>query len=232
MSDQLQRLLSQLKLSTNNPEIYQEAFTHRSFLNESKKCGSSNERLEFLGDTVLSFIVSGYLYKVRPNDEEGDLTNLRAFIVKTDSLSVVAGKLSLGQLLRLSKGEELSGGRSNQQILANTYEALLGAIYLDQGIDMARRFVESTLLPLFLQEISQGAPRDPKSQLQELVQREFQVSPKYKVITTSGPDHAKQFQVGVFLNNEQIGKGHGSSKQQAEEEATSQALLGLTKQAN
>lgn len=225
MSNNLKDLLSTLSLSFHNLALYQEAFVHRSLLNESKACQSSNERLEFLGDAVLSLIISDYLYQNRPDDKEGDLTNLRAFIVKTDSLAGAANNLSLGQLLRLSKGEELSGGRTNPQILANTYEALLGAIYLDLGLESASQFVRKTLLPLFQEEITKGAPRDPKSQLQEIVQGQFQVSPKYKILNTSGPDHAKQFQVGVFIKEEKIGEGAGSSKQQAEEEAARQALL-------
>lgn len=230
MDEEFKKILQGYGLNPKTEVFYQTAFTHRSFLNEAKAEIESNERMEFLGDVVLSFIISSYLFKLRPQDEEGDLTNLRAYIVKTDSLAKVAKKLNLGKFLRLSRGEELSGGRENSQIMANTYEATLGAIFLDLGIEASTKFVHKTLLPLFSQEISQGAPRDPKSQLQEVVQNKLQTSPKYKILQTSGPDHAKQFTVGVFIKGEQIGAGTGSSKQQAEEESAKEALIKLTKQ--
>lgn len=207
-----------------NKAIFQTAFTHRSFLNESNDKMESNERLEFLGDSILSFIVSLYLYNLRPLDSEGDLTNLRSFIVKTESLAKAAIKLNIGQYLKLSKGEELSGGRTNTQILANTFEALLGAIFLDQGLEKAREFVQAELIPLFEKEIQSGPPKDAKSQLQELSQNQFKQSPKYKVLQTFGPDHAKKFSVGVFINNKQVGQGEGLSKQIAEEAAATKAL--------
>lgn len=228
MDDGLVKILEKFGLKPQSTQIYNLALTHRSYLNESKEVNESNERLEFLGDSVLSFIVSSFLFKERPKDAEGDLTNLRAYIVKTESLAKAAKKLSFGHFLKLSKGEEVSGGRENPQIMANTYEAVLGAIFLDLGTNAATTFVNSTLLPFFKNEILEGAPRDPKSELQELVQSKFQVSPKYKIISTSGPDHAKQFVIGVFLNNKQIGEGIGTNKQQAEEVAAKKALLKLT----
>lgn len=231
MDAELENILDKLGLSVQDKKIYQKAFTHRSYLNESKETTESNERLEFLGDSVLSFIVSSFLFNIRPQDTEGDLTNLRAYIVKTDSLAKISQKLCLGKFLKLSKGEEISGGRENPQLLANTFEALLGAIFLDQGIEGATKFVHSTLLPLFEEEVQKGAPRDPKSELQEVVQSRFQTSPKYKILETSGPDHAKRFTVGVFIMGDQVGTGNGSNKQQAEEESAREALLRLTKPA-
>lgn len=224
---EFEKILEKFGLSIKNKNYYQTAFTHRSYLNETKIITESNERMEFLGDCVLSFIISSFLFKLRPDDAEGDLTNLRAFIVKTDSLAKVAKSLDLGKYLRLSKGEEVSSGRENDQILANTYEAVLGAIFLDLGIDGATKFVHSTLIPTFAGEIEKGPPRDPKSQLQEIIQSKYQTSPKYKILSTSGPDHAKQFIVGVFLNGQEIGKGNGPSKQQAEEQSAKEALLKL-----
>ncbi len=221
------KILESLGLALRKLNYYQTAFTHRSYLNEVKIITESNERMEFLGDCVLSFIVSSFIYKIRSDDAEGDLTNLRAYIVKTDSLAKVAKTLSLGKYLRLSKGEEVSGGRENDQILANTYEAVLGAIFLDLGIEEATKFVHKTLIPIFQEEIEKGAPKDPKSQLQEIIQSKFQTSPKYKILSTSGPDHAKHFLVGVFLNGQQIGEGKGYSKQQAEEQSAKEALLKL-----
>lgn len=203
---------------------FQKAFIHRSFLNESGPNLESNERLEFLGDSVLSFIISSYLFKERLSDAEGDLTNLRSFIVKTKSLAKAAAGLDLGSFLRLSKGEELSGGRDNTQILANTFEALLGAIYLELGLDTAIEFINLHLLPLFREELKSGPPKDAKSHLQELSQTKTKQSPKYKILATTGPDHAKQFSVGVFLEGRMIGEGQGSSKQVAEEAAAAKAL--------
>lgn len=225
--ESFKKVLGELGLQPHDLLFYQTAFTHRSYLNEVKEVTRSNERLEFLGDSVLSFIISTLLYQKRQRDEEGELTNLRAFIVKTDSLAKAAGKLRLGDFLKLSKGEELSGGRDNPQILADTFEAVLGAIFLDQGIEAASRFVESTLLPMFSAEVQSGAPRDPKSELQEVVQSKHQTSPRYRVLETSGPDHAKRFTIGVFIKNDQVGKGSGSNKQQAEEEAAKVALRKL-----
>lgn len=210
-----------------NKPIYQTAFTHRSFLNESSKPLESNERLEFLGDSILSYIVSAYLFTLRPQDTEGDLTNLRSYIVKTSSLAKAAKNLNLGQYLRLSKGEELSGGRTNTQLLANTYEALLGAIFTDQGLDKAEQFVKTTLLPIFETEIKSGPPKDAKSLLQEYSQNQYKESPRYRVLETSGPDHAKIFKVGVFLKGEKKGEGEGLSKQIAEEEAAASVIKDL-----
>lgn len=205
-------------------EIFQTAFTHRSYLNESERTVQSNERLEFLGDSVLSLIISDKLYRLRPDDTEGDLTNLRSYIVKTSSLARAARKLNLGNYLKLSKGEELSGGRGNPQILANTFEALLGALFYDQGLGAAEAFIEDELLSMFGQELKSGPPKDSKSLLQEKVQDQFRESPKYKVLETLGPDHAKRFKVGVIIRGELMGEGVGLSKQIAEEEAASRAL--------
>jgi len=207
--------------------IYIKAFTHRSFLNESNEANESNERLEFLGDSVLSLIVSRMLYENRSTDDEGDLTNLRSYVVKTQSLAKASKELNLGSYLRLSKGEELSGGRENTQLLANTFEALLGAIYLDKGFDAADAFVKENLIPLFAEEIKNGPPKDAKSVLQEVAQNLTKQSPKYKILETEGPDHAKEFTVGVFVQGKQLGEGKGLSKQVAEEHAAEVALKEL-----
>lgn len=206
-----------------NP-TFETAFTHRSFLNEAGEATESNERLEFLGDAVLSFITSSYLYNLRPKDAEGDLTNLRSYLVKTTSLAIAAKKLNLGEYLRLSKGEELTGGRNNTQLLANTFEAVLGAIYFEFGLEKAKEFVEEELLPLFEEELKSGPPKDAKSLLQEVIQNKFKQSPRYKVLQTTGPDHAKHFKVGVYVQNNLIGEGLGLSKQVAEEDAAAKAL--------
>lgn len=225
--NEFDKLLELLNLRFKNPKLLSQAFLHRSYLNEVKTDYKSNERLEFLGDSVLSMIVSDYLYNLRGEDSEGELTNLRAYIVKTKSLSQAAKNLNLGQILRLSKGEELSGGRNNPQLLANTYEALLGAIYLDQGLLASKKMVEETLLSLFQMELKSGPPKDAKSYLQEVVQEKFKQSPNYRILDTIGPDHAKQFVVAVYIGKKEYGRGKGSSKQIAEEQAAKQALNGL-----
>lgn len=221
-------LLSLLNLKYKNPKLLQQAFLHRSYLNEVKVDMESNERLEFLGDSVLSLIISDYLYALRPADAEGELTNLRAHIVKTPSLAEAAKKLSLGGYLKLSKGEELSGGRNNPQILANTYESLLGSIFLDQGLEATKKIIDKTLLSLFEKELKMGPPKDAKSSLQETVQQKFKESPHYKILKTSGPDHAKNFTIGVYINGKLMGEGSGNNKQVAEEQAAKQALQELT----
>ncbi len=220
-------LLDLLDLRFNNPKLLQKAFLHRSYLNEVKVDMESNERLEFLGDSVLSVITSFYLYTIRPKDSEGELTNLRAHIVKTQSLAEAAKKLELGKYLKLSKGEELSGGRDNPQLLANSYEALLGAIFLDQGLEIVKDVITKTLLPLFETELQTGPPKDAKSSLQEIVQQKLKESPRYRILETSGPDHAKQFTVAVYIGGKETGRGQGLSKQVAEEQAAEQALQSL-----
>ncbi len=221
-------ILTLLNLKFNNPKLLQQAFLHRSYLNEVKVDLESNERLEFLGDSVLSLIVSFYLFNQRISDTEGELTNLRAHIVKTKSLAEAAANLQLGKYLSLSKGEELSGGRNNPQLLANTYEALLGSIFLDQGLEAVKKVIGKTLLPLFEKELKLGPPKDAKSSLQEIVQHKSKQSPHYKILKTYGPDHAKQFTVAAYVGGKEMGRGSGNSKQVAEEQAAKQALLELT----
>lgn len=229
MKQDFAKLLKLLNLNFQNPVLLSQAFIHRSYLNEVKLSLPSNERLEFLGDAVLSLIISNYLYNLHPKDSEGELTNLRAFIVKTRSLARAAKKLDLGSYLKLSKGEEASGGRENLQLLANTYEALLGAVFLDQGLEVARKLINQTLLPLFEAELKGGPPKDAKSNLQEIVQEKLKQSPYYKILSTHGPDHAKKFSVAVYMGGKEYGRGEGNSKQIAEEQAAREALGELSK---
>lgn len=221
-------LLNHLNLKFKNLKILKQTFIHRSYLNEVKLDTASNERLEFLGDSILSLIVSLKLFQERISDAEGQLTNLRAYIVKTKSLAKAAKGLKLGKYLLLSKGEELGGGRENPQILANTYEALTGAIFLDQGLEKTSQFVDKTLLSLFEKELKSGPPQDFKSKLQEIVQEKYRSSPHYETLKTLGPDHAKQFVVAVSFGGREQGKGRGFSKQEAEEQAAKMALEKLT----
>lgn len=220
-------LLNTLNLKFNNHKLLEQAFLHRSYLNEVKQEMESNERLEFLGDSVLSLVISFHLFILRPKDNEGELTNLRAHIVKTVSLAEASKKMDLGKYLLLSKGEEISGGRENPQLLANTYEALLGATFIDLGFESAKAVIEQTLLPFFEKELKIGPPKDAKSNLQEVIQQKFKQSPNYKIIDTEGPDHAKQFIVAVYVSGKEMGRGQGNSKQVAEEQAARVALQSL-----
>ncbi len=226
-SNQFEGLVRILNIKFKNLNILRQAFYHRSYLNEVKQNLESNERLEFLGDSILAFVISDYLFSARRADAEGELTNLRAYIVKTNSLAQAARKLNLGDYLRLSKGEEMGGGRENPQLLANTYEALLGAVFLDQGLEAVKKVIERTLLTLFSAELKSGPPKDAKSSLQEIVQEKFKQSPQYKILSTRGPDHAKVFTVAVRFKNREYGRGVGGSKQIAEEQAATQALRQL-----
>ena len=213
----------------NDQNLFTQAFTHRSYLNEAKQEVQSNERLEFLGDSILSFVVSGYLYKNFPQYNEGKLTNLRALLVNTKSLATVAKNLEFGQYLRLSKGEEDSKGRQNQSLLADSYEAYIGALFSDQGIEAARQFIHDSLLPTVIELIQRKAFKDPKSLLQEYIQSKKQNSPVYKVLDEEGPPHAKTFTVGVYASDVLLGKGMGKSKQEAEVNAAAAALEKLDK---
>lgn len=207
-----------------NPKLYRQAFIHRSYLNETKEHLESNERLEFLGDSILSFIVSDHLYKTYPDFDEGILTNLRSLVVNTKSLARTAKALNFGKHLLLSRGEEDSRGRENESILANTVEAFIGALYMDQGIEAVSDFLYAVLIPRIQEYVKKRVFKDPKSLLQEYVQSRKQNSPQYKVLHEEGPAHAKTFTIGVFVEEQQIGEGVGKSKQEAEENAAEQAL--------
>lgn len=213
----------------NNSNLQRQAFVHRSYLNEAKEKVYSNERLEFLGDSILSFVVSDYLYHTYPNFEEGILTNLRSQLVNTKSLAQTAEELGLGDLLILSKGEEESKGRQNPTILANSLESFIGALFLDQGIDKVTEFINDTIIPKAEMYVSSRTFKDPKSLLQEKVQSQKRVSPLYKVMKEEGPAHLKTFTVGVYSGRTLLAKGVGKSKHQAEEEAAKEALLQFSK---
>jgi len=213
-----------IKVTFNNKNLLRQAFIHRSFLNEDKTAKESNERLEFLGDAILSFCTSQFLYTTYPNYPEGTLTNIRSSLVKTTSLSDAAKSLRLGDLLLLSHGEEDSGGRNNQSLLADCFEALLGAMYLDQGIDVVRMFLETHLFLYAQTIIDQKSYIDYKSLLQEIIQEESRISPTYRVTKSDGPDHAKIFWVDAVVGEKILGSGEGKSKQEAEQHAASNAL--------
>lgn len=213
----------------NNQKLFEEAFTHRSYLNEAKSKVSSNERLEFLGDSILSFVVSKYLFDKYPDFDEGTLTNIRSLMVNTKSLSQIAKNLNMGKLLKLSKGEEESMGRQNETLLENSFESFIGALFLDQGIGATVKFLDEVLLNKIQDLVSKKAFKDPKSLLQEKVQAQRQNSPVYKVLSEVGPAHAKIFIVGAYVNGKLLGEGRGKSKQSAESEAAKAALEKIAK---
>lgn len=217
-------LQTSIGIQFTNQELLSQAFIHRSHLNESKEHKHSNERLEFLGDAVLSFVTSEYLYTTYPDFPEGTLTNVRSTLVKTKSLCLVATDLHLGELLMLSRGEESSGGRTNESLLADCFEALLGAIFLDAGIEAAKQFLLKNLLYKTETILSTKSYIDFKSLLQELTQEKTKMSPTYVVSKSEGPDHNKTFWVDVFSGETKLGQGTGKSKQDAEQKAAQNAL--------
>jgi len=207
-----------------NEQLLQTVFTHRSYLNEAgNKELEHNERLEFLGDAVLELVVTDFLYKNFTNPE-GELTNWRSSIVRGEILAKVAGELELGKYLLLSHGEDKSGGRQRSLILANTFEALIGAIYLDSDYDQAAKFITKYLITLLPEIIEKKLYIDPKSRLQELSQEKWGFTPEYRVIGESGPDHTKQFTVGAYVNKKLLAEGTGPSKQKAETSAAVAAI--------
>lgn len=214
-----------LEVEFKQLELLITAFTHRSYVNEHRKTVKEhNERLEFLGDAVLELVVTSYLYSSY-EDPEGVLTNWRSALVRTESISAAAQRNGFEVLLRLSRGEKRGTDRARAQILANAYEAVIGAIYLDQGYDAAKKFIEKTLLFTFEEILKSGSWMDPKSHLQELVQSKVGFTPQYKVLEEVGPDHEKTFTVGVLVDGELKGKGTGPSKQAAQVAAAEDALL-------
>jgi ribonuclease-3 len=208
----------------NNVELLMTAFTHRSYVNEHKKSVSEhNERLEFLGDAVLELVVTDYLY-MKYDEPEGILTNWRSALVRTESIGAAAHKLGFEAMLRLSKGEKRGTGRARQQILANSYEAVVGSLYIDLGYEAASKFITETLLVTFEEILSTGSWLDPKSKYQEVVQSYENVTPQYRVLSETGPDHDKIFTVGVYVGEALRAQGQGPSKQNAQVAAAEKAL--------
>jgi len=213
-----------IKIKFNNKDFLEQALVHRSYLNENPDFHlKDNERLEFLGDAVLELVVTDYLYGNYPNPE-GELTNWRAALVNTKMLAKVAEQLGVSDYLLLSRGESKDTGRARHYILANAFEALIGAIYLDQGYDKVQVFIEKQILSQLPEIIKQKLYQDPKSQFQEESQERVSLTPAYKVIREWGLDHDKQFVVGIYLDKELIAQGQGSSKQEAQEKAAASAL--------
>lgn len=211
----------------NNIEILVTAFTHRSYVNEHRKTvHEHNERLEFLGDAVLELVVTQYLF-TNFQEPEGVLTNWRSALVRTESIGAAAARCGFEPLLRLSRGEKRGTDRAREQILANSFEAVIGALYVDQGeagFEAARVFITANLLSTFKQILDSGSWMDAKSHLQEVVQSQENFTPVYKVLNETGPDHDKIFTVGVFVNNQLKGSGSGPSKQAGQQKAAEAAL--------
>jgi len=218
-------LEKKLGVNFKNKDLLRQAFTHRSYLNENPDFKlDHNERLEFLGDAVMELIVTESLYKEYPEKKEGDLTNWRAALVNAKMLTSVAEELGFNDFLLLSRGEAKELGKARAYILANSFEAFLGALYLDSGYKPCDEFLKKNLLKNLPEIIRDGSYKDAKSKFQEQAQERVSITPNYQVIKESGPDHEKNFTVGVYLDKELIAEGKGSSKREAEEAAAELAL--------
>jgi ribonuclease-3 len=215
-----------IEVSFNDEKLLEQAFIHRSFINENPRTGLvHNERLEFLGDAVLELIVTDYLYATYPNHNEGDLTAYRSALVNAVTLGEVADSLHFNSMIKLSKGEAKDVSRARSSILADAYEAFVGALYLDQGYEAAREFVLRTVLVKTAEIIRQGLYKDAKSFVQEKSQEVYGFTPSYNVLHEEGPDHDKLFKIGVYFGEELIAEGEGKSKQEGETAAARAALL-------
>ena len=217
-------IAKQLGLTFKNLELLEEALTHRSYLNEHKSAKAHNERLEFLGDAVLELSATHFLFSRFPENPEGDLTAYRAALVNTVSLAETAETLGINDMIRLSKGEKRDTGRARQIILANAFEAVLGALYLDQGYEAVDAFLKKHLFPKIDSVIEKRAWQDAKSRFQEMAQEHEGVTPTYQTLKEEGPDHDRHFTVGVYMGEKEVARGVGKSKQEAEQEAAKAAL--------
>lgn len=217
--------LEKTNVAMTDIKLIKQAFTHRSYINENREMNlEHNERLEFLGDAVLELVVTDFLYKEFPDKTEGDMTSLRSALVNAVTLADVAGELDVNDYLLLSKGESRDTGRARQYILANTMESIIGAIYMDAGYDEAKKFITKYVTPRVTGIIADGSWIDNKSKFQEKAQDEVSITPSYKTVKETGPDHDKRFEVGVYLGKDLVAKGEGKSKQDAEQDAAKKAL--------
>ena len=209
----------------NNLDLIQEALTHRSYLNENKKYKlNHNERLEFLGDAVLELVVTDYLFKNYSNNQEGEMTSWRAALVNGEMLAKISAELKVDEYVLMSKGEASDKGRARQYLLANALEAIIGAIYLDQGYGVAEKFSLENVVTKIDNVIANKLYLDPKSYFQEKSQEHFKMTPSYRILKEEGPDHDKNFTVGVYIGDELIAQGNGASKQEAQREAAQEGL--------
>ncbi|MFH1354466.1 MAG: ribonuclease III [bacterium] len=225
MSENLSSLEEKMEYKFKNCDLLQQALVHRSYLNEHKQFAlDHNERLEFLGDAVLELVVTDFLYKKYEDLPEGELTNLRAAVVKGETLAQVSQELGVEEFILLSRGEQHGNEKARQYILANAFEALIGALYLDGGYEAARSFIDRYIVAKLPEVIEQGLHIDSKSKLQELAQEKYRITPTYEVLREDGLDHAKHFVIGLFLGDKKIGEGSGGSKQEAQQRAAKEAL--------
>lgn len=225
IQNELVKLQSLLNVKFNDTKVLLSAITHRSYLNEHREATwDHNERLEFLGDAVLELVVTDYLFKKYAEKPEGELTAVRAALVNTVSLSASSEKMGINQYLLMSKGESKDTGRARQYILANVFEACIGAIYIDQGYDSAKEFISTHLFPKTEEIVKERLWQDAKSRFQELAQERSSVTPTYKTMSQEGPDHDRVFTIGVYLRDEFISEGKGRSKQEAEQAAAEKAV--------
>ncbi len=226
--EHLQRFFDSVGWQVKNQKLYEQALTHSSFAHERGHSSDHNERLEFLGDAVLELIISDYLFHHYPHFSEGKLTRLRSDLVCEASLARLANNLELGRYLRLGKGEAVGGGASRPSLLADTVEALIGALYLDLGLESCRRYVLELFRPV-LQDLKEGVLRqDYKTLLQEYAQAHYAITPEYTIVSESGPDHNKTFEAEVLLDCSAVGRGQGRSKKEAEQAAAREAWMKLT----
>jgi len=220
----LEEFAQRVGLDLLNPSLLQRALTHRSYINEHPDAIEDNERLEFLGDAALDFVAAAWLYNRFPEMDEGGLTRLRSSLVRTEQLADFARELDLGQELRLGRGEEASGGRSREALLCDAFEAVIGAMYLDLGLEEVYQFIEPRFLKASNTVLEDESLLDPRSQLQIWAQSEMGITPQYQTVNSFGPDHQREFLVEVKVGPELIGQGHGRSKQEAAQEAAKNLL--------
>jgi len=228
MNSKLTTLITTLGLTVVDEHLVQNAFVHRSYLNESKDFTDSNERLEYLGDAVLELATSHFLFNTYPDFQEGMLTNMRAALVRTESLGETALELGFDKLLLMSKGEEATGGRSNRSILADTFEAFLGSVYLDQGYEVCVKILTNHLFHKAAIVLAGQTYKDNKSLLQEIAQSRYKATPLYNLISESGPDHDKEFIMQVVIGDQTYAQGRGKSKQASQEDAAKNTLEMIT----
>jgi ribonuclease-3 len=214
-----------LGVTFTDPTLLLTAITHRSYLNEHREATwEHNERLEFLGDAVLELVVTDYLFREYPDKPEGELTAVRAALVNTNSLAATSEAMGINEYLLMSKGEAKDEGRARQYILANVFESCVGALYLDQGYEVAKNFIADRLFKYTSEIVEKRLWQDPKSRFQELAQEHASITPTYETLEQEGPDHDRVFTVGVFLRHEKVAEGKGRSKQEAEQEAAKAAI--------
>lgn len=222
---ELHKFETRIGIEFKDKNLLKQAFLHRSYLNEHRDLGMEhNERLEFLGDAVVEIVVTDFLYHKYSTTPEGELTSYRAALVNANTMSDIASKLEMNDHMLLSKGEAKDTGRARQIILANAFEALVGAIYLDQGYEVAKKFIVDELLPITEKIVAEKLWQDAKSFFQEKAQDEAGITPSYKVLAEAGPDHNKKFTVGLYLGEDLVAEGSGHSKQEAEQEAARKGL--------